>query len=85
MDYLGFLPCPANLDTWMKPMASPDDGFNYYAYVLIYVDYVIIIHHDVESVIRRIDKYFNIKTSSIFEPDIYLGAKLKKTRLENGV
>ena len=69
----------------MKPMVSPDDRINYYAYVLIYVDDIMVIRHDVESVIRRIDKYFKLKPSSIGEPNIYLGANLNKLRLENGV
>ena len=44
-----------------------------------------VIYHDTETVLRRIDKYFKLKPSSIGDPDIYLGAKLKKMRLENGV
>ena len=66
-------------------MVRSDDGFNYYAYVLIYVDDVMVIHHDADGVIRRIDKYFNIKTSFIGDPDIYLVAMLNKMRLKNGV
>ena len=66
-------------------MVRPDDGFNYYAHVLIYLDDVMIIHYDAESVLRRIYKYFILKPSFIFDPVIYLGSKLKKTRLENGV
>ena len=78
MHHLGFFPCPAKLDLWMKPMVRPKDGFDYYAYVLIYVDYVMVIHHDAESVLRRIYNYFKLKPSSIGDPDIYLGSKLKK-------
>ena len=65
-------------------MVRPDYGFNYYAYVLIYVDDVMVIHHDTDSVLRIIDKYFNLNPSSIGEPDIYLGSKLNIMRLENG-
>ena len=54
MHHLVFLPCPVDLDIWMKPMVRPDDGFNYYTDFLMYVDYVMIILHDAESVIRRI-------------------------------
>ena len=42
-------------------------------------------HHDTESVIWRIDKHLKSNPSSIGELDIYLGAKLKKMRLENRV
>ena len=57
MDRLELLPCPADLDLWMKPTIRPVDGFNYYAYVLIYVDDVMVINHDSENVLRRIAKY----------------------------
>ena len=43
-----------------------------------------VIHHDADSVLQRIDKYFKLNTSSIRNPDIYLGAKLKNMRLEKG-
>ena len=57
----------------------------YYAYLLIYVDDVMVIHHDADIALRQIDKYFKLKTCSIGDPEIYLGAKLKKMWLENGV
>ena len=69
----------------MNPMVRTDDGCNYYTYVLIYVDDVIVMHHDEESFIRRIDRYFKLNPSLIGDSDIYLGANLKKTILENGV
>ena len=66
-------------------MVRPDDGFKYYFYVIIYVDGVMVIHHDTDSVIRRIDKYFKLKGTSIGGPDIYLGTKSKNMRLDNGI
>ena len=84
MHHLGFLPFPADLYLWMKHMVRPEDGFHYYDYVLIYVDDVIVIHHETESILRRIYKYFKLNPSSVSEPEIYLGDKLKKMRLENG-
>ena len=66
-------------------MVKPEYGVNYYAYVLIYVDNVMVINNGSDNVLRRIDKYFNINTSSICDPDIYLGDNLKKIRLENRV
>ena len=35
--------------------------------------------------LRRIDKYFKLKLSSIGDHEIYFGGKLKKMRFENGV
>ena len=47
-------------------MVRPEDGLDYYAYVPIYVDDVMVIHHDVESVIWIIDKYFKLNPIYIF-------------------
>ena len=85
MHHLGLLSCPSDLHLWMKDMVRPDDGFNYYACVLIYMDDVIVIKNHADSVLRRIDKYFKLNPSSIVDPEIYLGSKLKKTTLENKV
>ena len=85
MQHLGFKPCLADPDLWMKPEVRPDDGTEYYAYVLLYVDDALVVHHDGESVLKRLDKYFKLKEGSVGDPEVYLGAKLKKMRLENGV
>ena len=69
------MPCPDDLYLLMKPMVRPEDIFEYYAYVIIYVDDVMVIHHDAESVLRRIDKYFKLNPSLIGYPEIHLGAK----------
>ena len=79
--HLVFLPCPADVHIWMKAMLRIDDGLNYYAYVLIYVYTAMGIHNNAECVIRIIDKYFKLNPSLIGDPDICLGAKLKKMRL----
>ena len=85
MNHLGFKPCLADPDLWMMAMVRPSDGSEYYAYVLVYVDDVMVIHHDAEAVLLRIDKYFKMKPGSIGDPDVYLGATIKKMRLANGV
>ena len=46
MQHLVFSPCPDDLDILMKPMVRSDDGFDYYTYVLIYVDDAMVIYHD---------------------------------------
>jgi hypothetical protein len=43
------------------------------------------VHHDPGTSLAQIDKYFKIKPGSIMEPTFYLGAKLKKTVMPNGV
>ena len=68
----------------MKPEIDPDED-KYYSYILCYVDNVLVVHYDKMTTLTKIDKYFKLKPSSIDDPDIYLGAKLKYTRAANGV
>jgi hypothetical protein len=90
MVHLGYTPCEADRDVWMKPMVRPDDGLKYFAYALLYVDDILMIHHDGVAAIEQIDKYFKMKPdpnpNNKYEPDVYLGAKFRKVQLEkNGV
>jgi hypothetical protein len=73
MHHLQYEPCKVDPDLWMKPMTRPDDGFRYYAYVLIYVDDILAISHDALGDLNKIDLYFKMKKGSIGNPDIYLG------------
>ena len=85
MRFLGYQSCLADQDLWYKAETRPSDGHKYYSYILLYVDDVMSIRHDSETPIRIIDKYFHMTPDSIGDPDIYLGAKLRQTRLPNGV
>ena len=85
MRTLGYQSCSADPDLWYKPMVRPDDGFKYYAYILLYVDDCLCIHHDATTALTELDKYFPMKKGSIGDPDIYLGAKLRRVKLDNGV
>ena len=44
-----------------------------------------VIHIDSLSILKKIDKYSTLKPLSIGEPDIYLGVKLMKMTMANGV
>ena len=85
MRHLGWTPCKADQDVWMKPMVRPDDGFEYYAYMLLYVDDAMAISHNATEELERLDRYFKMKPGSIGDPDFYLGARLRPTTLPNGV
>jgi hypothetical protein len=87
MVHLGYTPCEADRDVWMKPMVRPDDGHVYFAYALLYVDDILMIHHDGVAAIDQIDKYFKMKPDANpngkYEPNFYLGAKFKKVQVGN--
>ena len=85
MSHLHFTSCPADPDVWMRP-AKKDDGSEYYECILLYTDAVLCISENGEHVLRNeIGKYFELKESSIGEPEFYLGGRLCKVTLENGV
>jgi hypothetical protein len=70
---------------WYKAETRPADSFRYYAYILCYVDDILCVHHDPMSVLNLINGYKPLKPLLIGDPDIYLGAKLKLTQLDNRI
>jgi hypothetical protein len=72
MTHLGFQTCLADNDVWIKAQTKPD-GTDYYAYVLVYVDDILVIHHDAKKILSQIDYFFRMKPKSMGDPDIYLG------------
>ncbi len=85
MCQMGYTSCKANLDLWLKAVTRPEDNVHYYAYILCYVDDILCIYHNPMSVMNEINSFLPLKPSSVGNPDIYLGAKLKQTQLPNGV
>ncbi len=85
MRQMGYTSCKANPDLWFKDKTRPDDNFKYYAYILCYVDNILVMHHDPMTILDKINGYMPLKPSSVGDPDIYLGAKLRRTHLKNGV
>jgi hypothetical protein len=85
MKHLGWHPCRADRELWTKAETRPADGVLYWAYILIYVDGILCVHHDPGAPLAKLDEKFNMKEGSIQVPTFYLGAKLKKTVLPNGV
>ena len=71
MQHLGLLICPAELYLWMNPMMRPEYGFNYYTYVLMYMDDVMVIHNGAEIGLQQIDNYFKLNPISIGDPESY--------------
>ncbi len=85
MRQMGYTSCKADPDLWFKAETRPVDNFKYYAYILCYVNDILVMHHDSMTILDKINGYMPLKPSSVGDPDIYLGAKLRWTRLKNGV
>ncbi len=79
MHQMGYTSCKVDPDLWLKAMTRPEDNVRYYAYILCYFDDILCIHHDPMSVMNEINGYLPLKLSSVGNPDIYFGAKLKQT------
>jgi hypothetical protein len=85
MKQLGCHPCRDDRDLWMKAETHPGDGVLYWDYILIYVDDSLCVHHDPGAPLEKLDEYFKMKEGSIQVPKFYVGDKMKKTVLSNGV
>ena len=82
MDHLGFTPCKADPEVWMRKAVNPSDSNEYWEYVLLYVDDALCIsHHPREVLEKEIGKYCIMKDKSIGPPNIYLGNKVSKVEL----
>jgi hypothetical protein len=77
MCQMGHTSCKADPDLWYKAETRPAYNFRYYAYILCYVDNILCVHHNPMSVLNFVNGYMPVKPSSVGDPDIYLGAKLK--------
>ena len=85
MHHLDFRPCLADPDVWMRPVQK-GDGSPYYEYVLLYVDDALVVSDNAESILRNeIGRYFELKEASIDPPKMYLGAGIRKVKLDNGI
>ena len=83
LDAMGYKPSYADPDVWLRA-AVKADGFQYYEYILCYVDDVLCISADPKKSMRRVQEDFKLKDNKIAEPDVYLGATIGKVSLDNG-
>ncbi len=51
--------------------------------MLVYINDILCRNDDLESALAKLDTYFPLKLDSVGESDVYLGAELKLTQLEN--
>ena len=68
----------------MRPAVKPD-GYQYWEYVLCYVDDILCISQNPEEKMKGIQADFKLKYDKVEEPTYYLGATVSKIRNEDGV
>ena len=74
---MGFKSCLADPDVYLRPATRPD-GHEYYEYILVYVDDVLVISHQAQLVMDQLGERYTLKAGSVKEPTEYLGADIKK-------
>ena len=84
MESMGNQSCKADPDLSLKLEIRSEDKVKYYCYILCNVDDILCIHHNADSMLKWLHKSSPLKLG-FGKPDMYLGAKLHKTRLRNGV
>jgi hypothetical protein len=65
MKYLGWIPYRADRELWMKAKTRPDDGVLYWAYIFIYIDDILCVHHGPGAPLAKLDEYFKMKEGCI--------------------
>ncbi|KAL7475040.1 LOW QUALITY PROTEIN: hypothetical protein ACHAW6_000976 [Cyclotella cf. meneghiniana] len=83
MHKMGYCSCPVDPDLWLKKQTDKK-GRQYYSYILCYVNDLLVVHHNPQQIMERINSFLLLKPDSVGTSEIYLGAKLKKTTFADG-
>ena len=54
------------------------DGFQYWSYILIYSDNILVIDHEPKNVMDYLTSHYTLKPGSVKEPNQYLGSQVSK-------
>ena len=84
MKAMGYWPCWVDKELWMRHKTDPDDGVQYYLHLLCYMENISCIQNNADSALQHLNQSFLLNVG-YDDQDMYLGAKLCKTRLHNGV
>ena len=82
LDEMGFKSSISDPDVWLRSAVKPD-GEQYYEYILCYVDDVLCISHDATTPLKEIAEVMKFKKNLIVPPQIYLGARLEKKKIND--
>ena len=69
IESLGLKSCKVGPDLWPKPEIRPENGVQNYSYHLCYVDGILYIHHNTDTVSQQLHKSFPLKLG-LGKPDM---------------
>jgi len=75
-----FVSSKGDPDVWMRPATKPD-GSEYYEYVLVYVDDILVVSCEPKEVMDYLATKYTLKEGSVKEPTTYLGADIVKYQI----
>jgi hypothetical protein len=83
---LGFTSCLADFlaDVWLR-LAKHDGGAEFCEYLLVYTYNLLTISTNPKWILEDVNLSFNLKSESVGHPNIYLGSKVSKAKMANGV
>ncbi len=75
---LKFTSSQADPDVWIRSSGT------HYDMVLVYVDDILVFAKEPKVTMDELDKLYELKSGSVHEPDVYLGADMEKVQLPSG-
>jgi hypothetical protein len=79
LNSMGFTSSLADPDVWYRADCKPN-GFEYYSYILVCIDDILVISHQPQAMMTIIAKSFRLK-DDYAQPTRYLGATIQKWKL----
>ena len=83
LEALGYSPCRADENVYMKPRRKPD-GSKYWSYLLVYVDDCLCVDFFPSEVMEKLRAEYKLKNDEYGEPKRYLGANVGLYELNDG-
>ena len=74
---MGFAQSKGDLDVHFR--MAHNGGKDYYEYILVYVDDLLVLCYSSEPIMDCIEKLYRLKEGSVGSPILYLGASITKT------
>mmetsp|Transcript_18822 Transcript_18822/g.26690 ORF Transcript_18822/g.26690 Transcript_18822/m.26690 type:complete len:441 (+) Transcript_18822:2780-4102(+) len=78
---MGFTSSLGDPDVWLRE-ATKSDGSEYYEYILVYVDDLLIVSHEPNKILHILEHHFKYRLKDVGPPKRYLGATIEKVNVE---